>query len=292
MTGRKPKERTLVESNMKGKKVLITGGNSGIGKETAIGLAEMGATVVIACRSRERGMEAVEEIKKRTGNPDIHLLLMDLASQTSVKNAAAEYQRQYGKLHVLINNAAVFLAKREETEDGVEKTFAINYLSHFLLTHLLLDTLKASAPSRIINVASKHMGIKIHFDDLMTTRNYSFMKAVGPTKLGLIMFSRVLAKKLEGTGVTVNAIHPGLAKSNLLNQMPFLVRFLFGLIMTSAAKCAKTGIRLASDPQLEKVSGAYFENSKEVKPGANATNESDNQKLWDLSLKLAKVGGI
>ncbi|MBL8993974.1 MAG: SDR family oxidoreductase [Spirochaetia bacterium] len=275
---------------MKGKKVMITGGNSGIGKETAIGLAKLGATVVIACRSQERGNEAVADIKRVSGNANVFLILMDLASQKSVREAAEEYKRQYKELHVLINNAAVFLPKREETEEGIEKTFAINYLSHFLLTHLLLDTLKASAPSRVINTASKHMGIKMNFDDLMTTQKYSFFKAVGPTKLGLIMFSKVLAKKLEGTGVTVNAIHPGLAKSNLLNQMPFLVRFLFGLIMTSSEKCAKTGIHLASAPELEKVSGRYFENSKEVKAGANATNESDNQKLWDLSVKLAKVG--
>jgi NAD(P)-dependent dehydrogenase (short-subunit alcohol dehydrogenase family) len=274
---------------MENKIVLITGGNSGIGKATAIGIAKTGATVVIACRSKERGLQAVEDIKKASGNNKIELLLMDLASQASVRKAAAEFKSRFNRLDVLINNAAVFLSKREETEDGVEKTFATNYLSHFLLTHLLLDVLKASAPSRIINVASKHFGVKMNFDDLMTTQNYTYMKAVGPTKLGLIMFTRVLAKQLQGTGVTVNALHPGLAKSNLLNDIPPFVQFLFKLMMTSAEKAAATSIYLATSPEVEKVSGEYFENKKPVKPGSNATNEADNKRLWDVSMKLAKL---
>src|SRR6185295_10178194 len=145
---------------MKNKIVLITGGNAGIGKATAIGLAKLGATVVIACRNKERGMQAVADIKKESNNQNVDLLLMDLASQKSVRAAAQEFKSRYKQLHVLINNAGVFLKNREETEDGIEKTFATNYLSHFLLTHLLLDTLKASAPSRIINVASKIQGVK------------------------------------------------------------------------------------------------------------------------------------
>ncbi len=274
---------------MKNKIVLITGGNSGIGKATATGIAKMGATVIIACRSKERGEQAIAEIKKTSGNNNVELLLVDLASQKSVRNAAEEFKSRYNQLHVLINNAAVFLSKREETEDGLEKTFATNYLSHFLLTHLLLDTLKASAPSRIINVASKHMGIKINFDDLQTKQNYSFMKAVGPTKLGLIMFTEALAKKLEDTGVTVNALHPGLAKSNILNDVPRFVRFIFSLMSTSPEKCAETSVYLATAPEVEKVSGKYFEKKKEIIPGANARNENEIKQLWDTSLKLAKL---
>ena len=275
---------------MKNKIVLITGGNSGIGKATAIGIAKTGATVIIACRNKERGMQAVEEIKKAGGNNNVDLLLMDLASQASVRNAVTEFKSRYKQLHVLINNAGVFLRNRELTADGIEKTFATNYLSHFLLTQLLLDMLKASAPARIINVASKHGGIKINFDDLMTTQNYSFMKAVGPTKLAMVMFSNELAKRLQGTGVTVNSLHPGLAKSNLLNDIPALPRFLFNLIMTSPEKCAETSIYLATSPEVENVTGQYFEKKKAVKAGPNALNEADNKQLWDVSVKLAGLG--
>jgi NAD(P)-dependent dehydrogenase (short-subunit alcohol dehydrogenase family) len=274
---------------MKNKIILITGGNSGIGKATAIGLAKLGATVVIACRNKEKGMQAVADIKKASGNQNVELLLMDLASQRSVRAAAEEFRSQFKQLHILINNAAVFLKNREVTEDGLEKTFETNYLSHFLLTHLLLDLLKASAPSRIINVGSKHFGIKINFDDLQTTKNYSFMKAVGPTKLGMILFSKKLSKELQGTGVTVNSLHPGLAKSNLLNDMSGMVRFIFNLMMTSAEKCAETSIYLASSPEVEKVSGKYFEKCKEVPTEKNADSEEDINKLWNASMKLAEL---
>jgi NAD(P)-dependent dehydrogenase (short-subunit alcohol dehydrogenase family) len=269
--------------------VLITGGNSGIGKATAIGIAKTGATVVIACRDKVKGQAAVEDIKKASGNKKIELLIMDLASFKSVKEAAAEFKSRFKQLHVLINNAAVFLRNREVTEDGLEKTFQTNYLSHFLLTHLLLDTLKASAPAHIINVASKHTGIKINFDDLQTTQGYSFMKAVGPTKLGLIMFTKELAKKLEGTGVTVNSLHPGLAKSNILNQVPGFVKFIFTLLSTSPEKCAETSIYLATSPEAQNVNGKYFEKKKEVPTGANANNEADIKRLWDVSMQLSKL---
>lgn len=274
---------------MKNKIVLITGGNSGIGKATAIGIAKTGATVVIACRDKKKGEKAVEEIKNASGNDHIDLLIVDLASQNSIVNAVKEFKSKYSQLHVLINNAAVFLRNREVTEDGLEKTFATNYLSHFLLTTLLLDTLKASAPSRIINVASKHGGIKVNFDDLQTTQNYSFLKAVGPTKLEMILFTRELAKKLEGSGVTVNALHPGLAKSNLLNDVPKFVRFLFKVMSGSPEKAAETSIFLATAPEVGSVSGKYFEKKKEVKPGTNATNEKDAKRLWDISSDLIKI---
>ncbi|MFL5763791.1 MAG: SDR family oxidoreductase [Bacteroidia bacterium] len=272
------------------KTVLITGGNSGIGKATAVGIAKTGATVVIGCRDKKRGEAAVAEIKKASGNNNVEMLQMDLASQHSVRNAVEEFKKKHNRLDVLINNAGVFLKNREVTEDGLEKTFATNYLSHFLLTHLLLDTLKASAPSRIVNVASMHNGVKINFDDLQTEKNYSFMKAVGPTKLGMIMFTQELAKKLQGTGVTVNSLHPGLAKSNILNDVSGFVKFIFRLMSTSPEKCAETSIFLATSPDVEKVNGKYFIKKKEAKAGANATNEADIKQLWDVSMKLAKLG--
>ncbi len=270
-----------------GKIILITGGNSGIGKATAIGLAKTGATVIIGCRDAKRGADAVEEIKKASENNNIELLLMDLGSLNSVRAAVDEFKKKHNRLDVLINNAGVFLNKREETKDGLEKTFQTNYLSHFLLTHLLLDTLKANKPSRIINVASKHNGVKINFDDLQTTKNYSFMKAVGPAKLGLVMFTKEMAKKLEGSGVTVNSLHPGLAKSNILKEVPAFVRVLFTMLSTSPEKCAETSIYLATSPDVEKVNGKYFEKRKQVNTSAGANNETDNKRLWDESMKLA-----
>lgn len=269
--------------------VLITGGNSGIGKATAIGIAKTGATVIIGCRDKQKGTAAVEEIKKVSNNNNVELLLIDLASLKSVHAAVEEFKKRHSQLHVLINNAGVFIRNREETEDGMEKTFQTNYLSHFLLTYLLLDTLKASAPARIINVASKHSGIKINFEDLQTTQNYTFFKAVGPTKLGMVMFTKELAKKLEGTGVTVNSLHPGLTKSNLLNDMSPIIKFIFTMMSSSAEKNAETSVYLATSPEVEKVNGKYFEKKKEVNTLPNANNEEDNKRLWDISMKLAKL---
>jgi NAD(P)-dependent dehydrogenase (short-subunit alcohol dehydrogenase family) len=275
---------------MKNKIVLITGGNAGIGKATATGLAKTGATVVIACRNKEKGLQAVEEIKKESGNSNVELLVMDLASQKSVRHAAEEFKKRFNRLDVLINNAGVFLPKRELTEDGIEKTFATNYLGHFLLTNLLLDTLKASAPSRIINVASKTGNAKINFDDLMLEKKFSVMTAVPPTKLGLIMFTQELARKLEGTGVTVNALHPGLVKTTILKDMSGFMKFMFKLMpQASPEKGAQTSIYLATSPEVEKVSGRFFADKKEAKPSPEADDVEKQKKLYDVSLKLAKL---
>jgi NAD(P)-dependent dehydrogenase (short-subunit alcohol dehydrogenase family) len=272
---------------MKDKIVLITGGNAGIGKATATGLAKLGARVVIACRSRERGEAAVNDIKKESGNPNVELLLVDLASQGSVRRAAHEFKERFKRLDVLINNAGVFLPKRELTEDGIEKTFATNYLGHFLLTHLLLDTLKQSAPSRIVNVASKHGGIKINFDDLMLEKKYSIMKAVGPTKLGLVMFTKEMAKRLEGSGVMINSLHPGLVRTTLLKDTGF-INLLFKLIPhVKPEKGAETSIYLASSPEVANVSGRFFSNKKEAKTTAEANDEEKGRKLYDVSMQMA-----
>lgn len=277
-------------NNMKNKVVLITGANAGIGKATAIGLAKMGATVIIACRNKERGTEAVEEIKKVSGNANVDLLIMDLASLDSVRKAVSEFKSKYDKLHVLINNAGVFLSKREVTEDGIEKTFATNYLGHFLLTHLLLDVLKSSAPSRIICVASKHNGIKINFDDMMLEKNFSTLAAVGPTKLGLVIFAKEFSKKLEGTGVTINSLHPGLTDTTLLKDTGFMMRLIFKLLpKSSPEKSAETSIYLASSPEVEKISGKFFSDKKEIPTSANANDEATNKRFYELSLKLAKL---
>ncbi|MGZ4122950.1 MAG: SDR family oxidoreductase [Tumebacillaceae bacterium] len=271
---------------MRGKICLITGGNSGIGKATAIEIAKKGATVVVLCRSQDRGAAAVQEIIKQSGNPHVEMLIADLASQRSVRHAADEFKRRYDKLDVLINNAAVFLPKRSETEDGIETTFATNYLSHFLLTHLLLDSLEASGEGRIINVASKHNGIKMNFDDLMVKQNYKFFRAVGPTKLGLILFTKELAKRLEGKPITVNSLHPGIIRTNLMHQMPWILKGLFRLLSANPAKGAVTPVYLASSPEVSGKSGGFYVNCKVAKTTPEADDPESAKKLWDASMSL------
>lgn len=275
---------------MQGKICLITGGNSGIGKATAIELAKKGATVVLLCRSKERGQEAVQEIIDQSGNQQIDLFIADLASQRSVRQVADEFKRKYDKLDVLINNAAVFLPKRSETEDGIESTFATNYLSHFILTHLLLDSLEASGDGRILNVASKHGGIKMNFDDLMTKQNYTFFRAVGPTKLGLILFTKELANRLEGRPITVNSLHPGIIRTNLMHQMPWILKGLFRLFSANPTKGAVTPVYLASSPEVKGVSGKYFVNCKQEKTTPEGDDPQSAQRLWDASMRLIQPG--
>lgn len=278
------------EKSMKGKICLITGGNSGIGKATAIELAKKGATIVLICRNEERGKKAIQDIIEETGNNQVDLLLADLSSQRSVKQAADQFKKKFNKLDVLINNAAVFLAKRSETEDGIETTFATNYLSHFILSHLLLESLEASGEGRIINVASKHNGIKMNFDDLMNKQNYAFFRAVGPTKLGLILFTKEFSKRLDGKCVTVNSLHPGIIRSNLMHDMPWILRTIFKTFSTNPKKGAVTPVYLATSPEVLGVSGKFFVNCKETETTEAANDQDSARKLWDISMSLIKTG--
>jgi len=278
---------------MKDKIVIITGANSGIGKAASLALANMGASVVMVARNKERGEAAKAEIIRESGNSAVDLLLADLSSLESVRQLANEFQKKYPKLHVLINNAGLFNQGRHVTTDGYENTFATNYLAAFLLTNLQLDLLKTSAPSRIINVSSVgHYNGHINFDDLNLERDYGGWKAYGQSKLALVLFTHELAKKLQGTGVTVNAVHPGTVATNIWTR-PFgpagFITALPKLFMASPEKGAETIVYLASSPDAQSLSGEYLEKSKVKKSSEESYDEEIAQRLWDVSAKLTRL---
>lgn len=279
---------------MNGKVVMITGANSGIGKHTAIALAKMGATIIMVCRNGKRGEKALEDIKEKTKSDKIELFLADLADQNSIAAMVVNFKKKYDKLHVLINNAGLFLTKRSTTFEGYESTFAINHLGHFLLTYLLLDTLKASAPVRIINVASAaHNFAKINFDDINMENNYSAIRAYANSKLYNILFTYELARRLGNTGITVNALHPGTVRTNFgKNNDGKLFKLLFkffGLFMIGAKKGARTSIYLANSANVENKTGKYYVKRKERKSSKISYDRSVQERLWQISENLTHI---
>src|SRR3989440_10279657 len=284
-----------VNSSMQGKICMVTGANSGIGKATALALAQMGATVVMVCRDRARGEEARSEITTKSKNNAVELLQADLSSQQSIRQLVEHFQRHYTHLHVLINNAgAAFPGRRRETVDGVEMTFAVNYLAPFLLTHLLLDVLKASAPARIVNVSSaSHKSGYIQMDDLQGEKHNRSMRAYPQSKLAIVLFTYELARRLQGTGVTANCLDPGFVATNIGQTGASLpVRLLIKLIGsfgTSPEKGAKTSIYLASSPEVEGVTGKYFLKRLPKRSAAISYDESLQRQLWEQSAKLVNL---
>jgi len=274
---------------MKGKICMITGANSGIGKATAIGLAKMGATIVMVCRNKKKGEKALDYIKSESNNGNVNLFIADLSTQKAIHQLVKDFKEKYQHLHVLINNAGVNLSKRVLTDDGIESTFAINYLAPFLLSNLLLDILQNSSPARIVNVASSVVAKSINFENLNGEKHYRQLKAYGQSKLALILFTYEFARRIEGMGVTVNCLHPGYVKTNMIKNFRGFVKYFFpfiGLFMKSPEKGAKTSIYLASSPEIQGVSGKYFEKRKEVE----LTEVSDDQEiakcLWNVSVDL------
>ena len=280
-------------TTMKDKVVMVTGANSGIGKAASIALAKMGTTVVMVARNAEKGEAARSEIIRDSQNNSADLFLADLSSLESVRQLAAEFQKKYSKLHVLINNAGLFNQRRHITTDGYENTFATNYLSPFLLTNLQLDLLKASAPSRIINVSSVgHYNGHINFDDLNLEKEYGGWKAYGQSKLALVLFTHELAKKLQGTGVTVNSVHPGTVATNIWARPLGPAGFIMGLpklFMKSPEKGAETIVYLASSSDANGFNGEYLEKLKVKKSSDESYNEEIAQRLWDVSAKLTHL---
>jgi NAD(P)-dependent dehydrogenase (short-subunit alcohol dehydrogenase family) len=268
--------------------VLITGATSGIGKQTALGLAKLGATIVFTTRNDLKGEKTRNELIELSQNKNIYILKCDLASFESIKNCCEEFKSKYDKLHVLINNAGVWDFKRRTSKDGIENIFATNYLAPFLMTHLLLDILKKSAPSRIINITSgMHYGT-INFDDIEFKKNFSGAKAYRQSKLGLILFTRLLAKKLDGTDVTVNVVHPGMNKTDLGRDAGGFSRMIFKLMGKDPKIGAETSIYLASSPEVENITGEYFA-KKEIKRSSKESYDMDlAEKLWNVSKYYVK----
>ncbi len=269
---------------------LVTGANNGIGKETARGLAARGAAVIMVCRDREKGMTALGEIAGSTGNGKLDLQIADLADMAQVRSLGERICSAYPRLDVLINNAGLQLWQRQVTTDGHEMTFAVNQLAPFLLTHLLLEPLKAAGAARIINVASGlHKFGRLNFDDLMFTGRYSSLKAYGQSKLAIIMFTYELARRLAGAGITANAVMPGVARTGFTRDYRGLMGVgtrLIRVFMISPQKGAQTPVYLATSPELEGVTGKYFEKMKTIKSSPASYDSAAARRLWQVSAEL------
>jgi NAD(P)-dependent dehydrogenase (short-subunit alcohol dehydrogenase family) len=282
--------------DLSGRTVVITGANSGIGQEAAVGLAAMGATVVVAARNRAKGEAALAEIKSRAGSDAVELADLDLASTASIRAFADGFLASHDHLDVLLNNAGLTLRKRRETADGFEMTFGVNHLGHFLLTALLQDRLVASAPARIVNVASDaHRFARggLDFDDLMATKRYRPFLTYARSKLANILFTTELARRLDGTGVTANVLHPGFVASNFaregdtgaLGNIAMIAGRPFAI---SPAGGAETSVFLASSPTVDGVTGQYFVRCALAKTSAAGHDADAALRLWTESENLLR----
>ncbi len=271
---------------MKGRTILVTGSTDGIGKATATELARRGAKVLLHGRNSEKGRAVLEEIRRITGNDSLEFFKADLSSLRQVRDLAAEVKDRHDQLHVLINNAGTFSSRRQMTEDGLEMTFAVNHLAPFLLTHELLDLLKGSAPSRIVTVASiAHWNAKVDWNNLQGERHYDGFQAYALSKLGDILFTYALARRLqaEGAKVTANCLHPGVIRTKLLHAG-------FGDYPGAAPEeGAKTSVYLACSPDVEDVSGLYFENRRPSRSSPKSHDMELQERFWQISMKLAKL---
>ena len=284
-------------ADMHGKVCVVTGANSGIGKETALGLAQLGATVVLVCRSQDRGAAALAEIKQRSGNDSVALLVADLSSERQVRRVAAAYRQQFDRLDVLVNNAALARRKRAVTENGVELTLAVNHLAPFLLTNLLLDRLKASAPARVVTVSSAaHKDAEINFADLQGGQRYATFGfgAYSQSKLANVLFTYELARRLEGTGVTANCLHPGVVATGIFRDTPLWLRTGLALarpLILGSVQGADTVLYLATAPEVAEVSGRYFEKRKPVQSSPLSYDTEVARRLWEVSEALTTASG-
>ncbi len=281
---------------MDGKVCLVTGATNGIGKVAARELAKMGAAMVIVGRNPAKTESTVHEIQSHTGSSAVDSIVADLSSMAEVRRAAEEFKSRYKRLDVLVNNAGALFTSRQETVDGYEMTFALNHLSYFLLTNLLLDTLKTSAPARIVNVSSDaHRNAKLDFDDLHIRQSYGIgSKAYERSKLANVLFTYELARRLAGTRVTANALHPGAVATGFGHNNKGIVSLAFRLFdrfSITPEKGAETIIYLASSPEVEGVTGKYFYKRKPVDSSPESNNEAAAKRLWEISEQMVGLVG-
>lgn len=282
----------MQSTEMEGKTVLITGATAGIGRITARELADKGARVVLLARNREKAQATRAWIAEETGNEAVGIIIADFSSLLQVRAAAEEYRSQYGALDVLINNAGAVFFNRSESEDGIEMTFAVNHLAPFLLTNLLLDALRESPKARIVTVSSRaHVDANMDFDDLEGHRRYGPMRAYGQSKLANILFTNELARRLEGSDITANALHPGFVASEFGKNNSGFVRLLLPLAQLfgraiSVEEGARTSVYLASSPEVEGVSGKYFVRCSETSSTEASRDEASMVRLWEISARM------
>ncbi|HXN61673.1 MAG TPA: SDR family oxidoreductase [Acidimicrobiales bacterium] len=284
---------------MKGKVVVVTGSNVGIGLETAVGVAALEATTVLACRNRAKAEVAAKEVTRRTWNDDVHVVDLDLADLASVRAAADDVLARWGRLDVLVNNAGGTWSQHQLTAQGFEYTFGVNHLGHFYLTNLLLDRLRAGSPARIVSVTSVGHHFARHgmrFDDLQSEQGYDGMDAYCRSKLANVLFTRELAKRLAGTGVTANAVHPGPVRSGFGMDGDLTGFMGFGLKLVrpfeiSPKRGARTSIHLATSPDVTGKTGMYWVRSKPGHMSRAARDDGTAARLWEESEKLLTSAG-
>lgn len=282
------------KAQLDGKTVLITGANTGIGKETAVDLARRGARVILACRDMDRANKAAEDVKKRSGNDNVIVKKVDLASLQSVRQLAKDVLATEERLDILINNAGIMSCPKWQTEDGFEMQFGVNHLGHFLLTNCLLDLLKKSSPSRIVNVSSlAHERGQIYFDDINQDKDYQPWKSYGQSKLANVLFTRELAKRLQGTGVTTYSLHPGVIRTELGRhfwpKIPLWKRIVYTPLMfliKSPTEGAQTTIYCAVEESLQNESGLYYSDCALKTAASQGLDDEAAKKLWDVSASM------
>lgn len=284
------------DRSMEGKTCVVTGATSGIGRITAEELARRGARVILVGRSDERGSASVRQIRDSTGSDQIEFLRADLSAQAEVRDLARRITDRLPRLDVLLNNAGSIFVNRQESVDGIEMTWALNHLSYFLLTNLLLPLLKASAPARVVNVASSaHKGVAIDFDDVQADKGrYRLFRQYQRSKLANILFTYELARRLERTGVTANTLHPGFVKTNIVNKEGlFGAIFKLGAMLAAITpeKGARTSIYLATSPEVAEVSGRYFYQEKPAVSSPESLDEKTARQLWTLSEQMTGIAG-
>ncbi len=279
------------DTDMNGRMILLTGASSGIGKETAVRLSRMGASLVIVCRNKERGGKALRDISQRSGNRDVELIVADFEQLRMVRKAAAEFIETHSRLDVLINNAGTNVPRYDETADGIEKTMAVNYFAPFLLTNLMIPVLEKSAPSRIVNVSSaSHFSADIDpFNLKHDTRGGMFgLHAYARSKLALTLFTYELARRLGGKGVTANCLHPGAVRTHIWWHAGAVspLSLLVSLFLKGPARGAETSVYLAASAEVEGVSGKYFVRRETRKSSGKTYDEGLARVLWERSVEI------